>query len=266
MQPQRWVTFSVGLLGLAASAVGQVIDAFDDGGIVLPSAGTVVGAEGPSAALGGWRAFTFLNSFNSGTLTLDDVAGVIRITSTGLGQVSVGYGWRLSPGGGGLIAFTPNQLNANWSGYTGLRFHVRENGGHMRLQVSLTTVIPGDSRSSATGQLLVTTPAGGTYDLPFSAIPPVTNGGVLLNDLDFMYFTMWNGFVGETVSLERISLIPLVGDIDADGDVDSVDQELFVGVLLGTNTNPLHVARSDLNGDSATNGADVPAMTAALLP
>lgn len=55
------------------------------------------------------------------------------------------------------------------------------------------------------------------------------------------------------------------GDINCDGFVDQTDRDLFVGVLLGTNTDPLHIARSDLNGDTFANGRDIPDMVQRLL-
>ena len=58
----------------------------------------------------------------------------------------------------------------------------------------------------------------------------------------------------------------LPGDIDADGDVDFVDLDLFVGVLVGTNANPEHFARSDVNQDGSPNGEDISAFTGAMLP
>jgi len=57
----------------------------------------------------------------------------------------------------------------------------------------------------------------------------------------------------------------LPGDIDGDGDVDAVDQSLFVSVLLGADIDPLHVNRSDLNADGVANGADVEQFVIALL-
>ena len=47
------------------------------------------------------------------------------------------------------------------------------------------------------------------------------------------------------------------GDIDGDGDLDAVDQGLFIDVLAGSDTDPQHRARSDLNGDGAPNGLDI---------
>lgn len=55
-----------------------------------------------------------------------------------------------------------------------------------------------------------------------------------------------------------VPALPRPGDIDDDGDVDMTDRDLFVGVLLGTNTSPPHVARSDLNYDGAADAGDIP--------
>ncbi len=65
----------------------------------------------------------------------------------------------------------------------------------------------------------------------------------------------------------RATLPPpvLLGDIDADGDVDFDDQNAFINVLLGTPLDPDHVSRGDLNGDGAANGADLPLFAQAIL-
>ncbi len=65
----------------------------------------------------------------------------------------------------------------------------------------------------------------------------------------------------------QISFIPPCGpgDIDCDGSVNETDRDLFVGVLLGTNNDPQHIARCDVNGDSVANGRDIPDMVQLLL-
>ncbi|MFO0973322.1 MAG: hypothetical protein U1A27_07780 [Phycisphaerae bacterium] len=65
-----------------------------------------------------------------------------------------------------------------------------------------------------------------------------------------------------TVSLPAV----VVGDIDADGDVDETDRQLFVRVLLHLDLDPGHVSRSDINSDGAANGRDVQPFLDALFP
>lgn len=55
------------------------------------------------------------------------------------------------------------------------------------------------------------------------------------------------------------------GDIDGDGDIDMADVAMFVDVLLETNADPQHVARSDLNADGVVDARDVPSLLTALL-
>jgi len=50
---------------------------------------------------------------------------------------------------------------------------------------------------------------------------------------------------------------PAAGDVDGNGAINAVDIGLFVGVLLGTDTTPVHVVASDANGDGVANGADM---------
>ncbi|MCK6455614.1 MAG: hypothetical protein L6Q92_03675 [Phycisphaerae bacterium] len=71
----------------------------------------------------------------------------------------------------------------------------------------------------------------------------------------------------ELMAMSTVPLTPILvpGDIDGDGDVDANDWALFVGVLVGTETNPDYVMRSDLNDDEAPNGLDIRPFVAALI-
>jgi len=247
------------VLGIAPLARAQnvVLDDFTDNAVVLNSAGQVVGAEGPSSAYGGWRAFYFYNSSGFGTLTLDPTIGTFQIASNGLGQSTIGYGDRLGPGGNSLIGYSTNALNADWTGFSGFRFFIAHNDGHLRLVVTLVTY---SGRYSSTPLTLVTTPSGGTWDLPFSSIPATSGGGVNYADIDLVEISVYNGSVGETVALDKIELIaipPTPGDIDGNHTVDLNDAVALVNVLLGT---PLHsgdTARADLNNDGIADGRDI---------
>lgn len=53
-----------------------------------------------------------------------------------------------------------------------------------------------------------------------------------------------------------LSFVPAAGDINGDGLIDLLDVDIFVEVLLGNDTDPVHQTRSNLNGDSDANGAD----------
>ena len=47
--------------------------------------------------------------------------------------------------------------------------------------------------------------------------------------------------------------------------IDSADTTLFVNVLLGIETNPTYVQRSDINGDGVANGKDIQPFVVLLL-
>lgn len=54
-------------------------------------------------------------------------------------------------------------------------------------------------------------------------------------------------------------------DLDLDGDEDGDDLDILCGVLMGTDTDPGHVARADLNLDGKTDGADIRPFVNAML-
>lgn len=76
----------------------------------------------------------------------------------------------------------------------------------------------------------------------------------------FMY-DLWNNNgksppdVMATVTLP-IGFVPLPGDLNADGEISEGDLVIFLNVMLGLDTDPVHRARSDLNGDAEANGLD----------
>ena len=55
------------------------------------------------------------------------------------------------------------------------------------------------------------------------------------------------------------------GDIDGDGDVDSIDLPLFTSVLIGLDIDAQHIARADLTNDGLANGTDIRPFAAALI-
>jgi len=65
--------------------------------------------------------------------------------------------------------------------------------------------------------------------------------------------------IADHLTLIRVNLpglVPASGDIDGDGDVDGADLSLFAAVLLGSDGDPGHVTRADLNADGASDGRD----------
>lgn len=66
-----------------------------------------------------------------------------------------------------------------------------------------------------------------------------------------------------TVSCSLVPFTP--GDIDGDGDCDSEDLQVFIDVLIGLDSNAVHVAASDMNHDGIADGNDVPGFVVVLM-
>ncbi len=70
--------------------------------------------------------------------------------------------------------------------------------------------------------------------------------------------TDYQGNTSEFSACISVSLSAgLAGDIDGDGDLDSLDQQLFLAVLLGADSSVTHTHRADLNADGLANGNDL---------
>ena len=74
-----------------------------------------------------------------------------------------------------------------------------------------------------------------------------------------------NGLYSGAVYVFDDVITLLTGDIDADGDVDFVDRDLFVSVLLGVDQDAGHITRSDINADATADGLDVIGFVNAML-
>jgi hypothetical protein len=59
------------------------------------------------------------------------------------------------------------------------------------------------------------------------------------------------------VSNAVFAVTPVSGDLDGDQDVDMNDAAIFSGVLLGTDTDPNHMAQADVNHDGNADGLDI---------
>ncbi|MCK6455899.1 MAG: hypothetical protein L6Q92_05145 [Phycisphaerae bacterium] len=73
-----------------------------------------------------------------------------------------------------------------------------------------------------------------------------------------------NGGVAAVTDFRLYYGIP--GDIEGDGTVDPDDLPSFVAVLLGLDTDPIHVAIFNMNGVGGTDGADMQPFVEAMLP
>jgi hypothetical protein len=59
--------------------------------------------------------------------------------------------------------------------------------------------------------------------------------------------------------------LAIPGDVNLDESVDTLDIDVLVAVLLGEDTDPLHVFGADVNGDGGADGLDVGAFVEALI-
>jgi len=57
---------------------------------------------------------------------------------------------------------------------------------------------------------------------------------------------------------------PAQGDLNDDGIVDTLDAQILAAVLVGADTDPLHLCQADINADGMTDGLDVQALVLSL--
>ncbi len=91
------------------------------------------------------------------------------------------------------------------------------------------------------------------------AIPGLACGGTVI----YTYYVTATDFANNTATgptkTFTVTSSSTPGDLDADSDVDQVDGDILAAVLVGNDTNPAHVCRGDINGDSSLDGLDVQA-------
>jgi len=114
-----------------------------------------------------------------------------------------------------------------------------------------------------------------TWRKDFIPVPGAPNGpsltipAVLPADAGFydVVVTDQCGSISSAAGLLTVSPPDLpLGDIDGDCDSDPGDVDVFVAVLLGLETDPGRVSRSDLNNDTLADGQDIQAMVGAQIP
>ncbi|GJQ26062.1 MAG: hypothetical protein HBSAPP02_10940 [Phycisphaerae bacterium] len=128
-------------------------------------------------------------------------------------------------------------------------------------QIKVLAVLTG-STGYFSNQLLPPLNRGNAWNLGFIGTqPPCDRWSGNLSDNAVAPGQQW---LGHTI-VPACSNIP--GDINGDSVKNQADIDAFVGVLLGTNTNPCDVSKSDLNADLTRNGLDIrPFITAFLAP
>ncbi len=111
---------------------------------------------------------------------------------------------------------------------------------------------------SDTGVLSGTPDPGSAAGSPYSV-------EISVEDSIHLYDAAWPTETHSVVLPLVVRPAELPGDVNGDGVVDSADVPVFVAVLLGTETAPEYVARSDLDQNNLVDGRDIRAFVGAFL-
>ena len=257
----------------AATAWAQTTDVFDgfvDGEATLISSGTPVGENYAAPSVpAGRRTATLFASFNSATLEISVTPGEARWTTDGLGQSFIAYGY-FTTNGSGVQNSYQDRLDADWSGYTGVRIPIITNDNRFFYRMDVGTQRlegfepdPYFGSSSIPQQVFVEGGFTGNLDVPFSAFETQTGGGVDWSDVDRFLISIGNGFVGSDLAIGPIQLIRATdpADLDGDGVVGAGDLASLIaawGVCPASGDCP-----ADLDGDGSVGASDLASLIAA---
>lgn len=114
------------------------------------------------------------------------------------------------------------------------------------------------------------TPVGGTFHFgqPFFDFHPLWNiyDGVPGTEYSIVLYVRDRASIStdsEEVTVTFTPVRPEAGDADGNGSINAADIGVFVNVLLGLDTSPVHVAGSDVTANGVADGDDVGPFVAA---
>jgi hypothetical protein len=257
-------SFAIGTTTLAQPV--DVFDGFVDGAVSLVSVDGSAAGDNYSAPSvpAGRRTIAYINSTGSGTLTLDDAANTLALTTTGQGTYFLGYGWS-TVNGSGVQNDYAGRLDADWSEYVAVRIPVLVNDVRMRLRLNagtqrlFTDVYFGESD---TGDIVLDGGWTGVLDVPLSSFAASGNP-VDWADVDRFLITAQNTWAGSDFTLGPIQLVRATApeDLDGDGAVAVSDLALLIGAWGPCpEEGP---CPADLDGDGMIGASDLARLIAA---
>jgi len=254
-QGNIWVTNEYSLFRLSAESWIEVP-------IGIPGQFATIGlSQGKDGHLYASRVATaYRISGNAATplFSLPDGFGVItdlEVDASGTLWIGTPNNGVIRRSGNTTTVFTP--ANSGLAELAVVDIAIRPSDGLVAVSTSQGFVPPYDG-----GVAIFDGNAWTSYDYGESFLPHYGVGDVQFDADGHLWIGVLN-FGAVQVFIGENSLIP--GDIDGDGDVDLDDSAILIAVLLGTDTNPGHVSRSDVNGDGSADGGDVQPFVAAMM-